>query len=252
MAKREGNDLKFHNRIRWARKAGASRTTLALTVLMLTVEGGCVSSKQLEEQAWRECDLAEGVGPCDAYLNAFPGGLHAAVASDKKYGLMWKDTEREDSIRSYRSFLDQVPKTYPNYSVAAARLGKLETEDNAAWARALKGGTVSAFEQYLRRRGTPIHAEEAAKRLDDKLWQVAKSSDTDEAYQKYLNAQPNGAHVEEARQELNPASMRNCILRKLRVQGYHDRIDCIMNYKNPICQNISRYNAEVDAYNGCK
>lgn len=252
MGKRMGEHMRFATRIHWAKSAVSSRTTLALMVLILTVEGGCSSRKQLEQRWWHECEVAEERFPCEVYLDAFPVGLHAGAASDRKHHIMWKNAEREDSIHGYRQLLDQIPRGDPNYPVAAARLKTLENEDNLAWAHALKSGTVSAFEAYLRRDGTPLYAEEAEKRLDEKAWQAVKASDTNEAYRKYLSAHPNGAHVAEARQELDPASTRNCVLRKLRARGYNDRVDCIMNYRNPVCADISRYNAEVDACNECR
>lgn len=249
-SKRMGEHVRFLTRIHWARSAVSSITTLALISLILTVEGGCSSRKQLEQRWWHECEVAEEIFPCEVYLDAFSVGLHAGAASDRKHHIMWKNAEREDSILGYRQLLDQIPRGDPNYSVVAARLEKLEKEDNLAWARALKSGTVSAFEEYLRRQGTLPHAEEAAKRLDDKMWQAVRRSDTNEAYQKYLSAHPNGAHVAEARQEIEPTA-NNCVVRKLKAQGYNDRINCMIKYHNPICTNISRYNAKVDAFNEC-
>jgi len=44
---------------------------------------------------------------------------------------------------------------------------------------------------------------------------------------------------------------KDCIKTKLEEKGYTDGIDCIMEFDNPICDDISRYNAEVDASNEC-
>jgi hypothetical protein len=45
--------------------------------------------------------------------------------------------------------------------------------------------------------------------------------------------------------------MSTCIGGKLKAKGYEDGIDCIQNFTNPICEDISRYNAEIDASNEC-
>jgi hypothetical protein len=42
-----------------------------------------------------------------------------------------------------------------------------------------------------------------------------------------------------------------CAYEKLKKQGYSDCIDCMRNYNDPVCKNIDRYNAEVDAKNEC-
>jgi membrane protease YdiL (CAAX protease family)/uncharacterized protein YjbI with pentapeptide repeats len=232
--------------------AHATYNALFFMGVFLSSGRDILSSKHLlEEHQWRACEIADAVDPCEVYLQEFPVGSHARTVLDKKHNLMWKRAEREDSVHGYRSFLDEIPREDPNYSVAEARLKKLEIEDNVAWSYALKSGTAGAIEKYLQRNGTPLHAEEAARRLDDKAWQIARASDTDDAYQKYLSVHPDGAHAAEARQELDPASTKTCVVRRLKAQGYNDRVDCIVNYQNPICQNISRYNAEVDANNEC-
>jgi hypothetical protein len=46
--------------------------------------------------------------------------------------------------------------------------------------------------------------------------------------------------------------MDNCVTSKLEEQGYPDGIDCIENFDNPVCDNVSRYNAEVNATNECQ
>ena len=154
---------------------------------------------------------------------------------------MWKVVQSEDFTPNvdvsqisrlqflYRSFLDQVPENDPTYRLAAARLetlDKLETKDNSAKA--------------------------TAKNLDEEAWQRAKAANTREAYQKYVSAHAWGTHFSEAIRELGPASTKTCVLRKLKQRGYDDGIDCIMNYEDPVCKNISRYNAEVDASNECR
>jgi hypothetical protein len=44
---------------------------------------------------------------------------------------------------------------------------------------------------------------------------------------------------------------RSCEIEYLEKQGITDGIDCIIDNTNPICEDIERYNAEVDASNYC-
>lgn len=53
------------------------------------------------------------------------------------------------------------------------------------------------------------------------------------------------------RVEKNDARIAQCVYARLAAQGYTDRIDCIIEYKEPTCANQLRYNAEVDASNAC-
>lgn len=48
-------------------------------------------------------------------------------------------------------------------------------------------------------------------------------------------------------------SFRNeCEKSKLAIAGYTDGINCIQNHDLPVCKDIKRYNAEVDASNACR
>ncbi len=49
----------------------------------------------------------------------------------------------------------------------------------------------------------------------------------------------------------NDKKIRDCTLEKLEEKGYTDGVDCIMEFDNPICEPIERYNAEVYAGNDC-
>lgn len=51
--------------------------------------------------------------------------------------------------------------------------------------------------------------------------------------------------------EANEEAQQTCIKEKLEAKGYTDGIDCIMEFDNPVCEPIERYNAEVDASNEC-
>ncbi len=42
-----------------------------------------------------------------------------------------------------------------------------------------------------------------------------------------------------------------CISDYLAKKGYTDGLDCVQNYDNPICKNVDRYNAGIDAENTC-
>ncbi len=47
------------------------------------------------------------------------------------------------------------------------------------------------------------------------------------------------------------AAEKKCETDELAAKGYTDGVDCTNDYNNPICKKDGRYNAEVDAYNGC-
>lgn len=51
--------------------------------------------------------------------------------------------------------------------------------------------------------------------------------------------------------EKKESDLKQCINTKLASSWYNDGIDCIQNSENPKCEDISRYNAEVDASNWC-
>ena len=44
----------------------------------------------------------------------------------------------------------------------------------------------------------------------------------------------------------------DCLRAKLVEQGYTDGIDCMENFNDPVCEEMARYNAEVDASNECR
>jgi hypothetical protein len=45
--------------------------------------------------------------------------------------------------------------------------------------------------------------------------------------------------------------IEKCIKNKLSALGYNDGVDCIMEFNNPVCEEIDRYNAQVNASNDC-
>lgn len=49
----------------------------------------------------------------------------------------------------------------------------------------------------------------------------------------------------------NEQAELKCIQDKLVAEGYTDGLDCIQEYDNPICEDIERYNAEIDASKEC-
>ena len=49
----------------------------------------------------------------------------------------------------------------------------------------------------------------------------------------------------------NLAKQKECTVAKLVAKGYTDNIDCFPDYQNPICQDTTRYNAQVNANNDC-
>lgn len=54
-------------------------------------------------------------------------------------------------------------------------------------------------------------------------------------------------------QEKTEKTLQDCISNKLEKKGYKDNFDCIMEYfDNPVCQDLDRYNAGIDASNECE
>ena len=43
----------------------------------------------------------------------------------------------------------------------------------------------------------------------------------------------------------------NCVNEKLKEKGYVDGVDCIQDFTNSICEDTTRYNAQVNADNEC-
>lgn len=54
-----------------------------------------------------------------------------------------------------------------------------------------------------------------------------------------------------ARIEARTAAHDQCVKDKIVAAGYTDGLNCIGSYENPICQDTTRYNTEVNASNDC-
>jgi hypothetical protein len=73
----------------------------------------------------------------------------------------------------------------------------------AEWRWATIQDVEDAYAEYLRERPDGRHADEAARRLDDKVFERTAADDTIRAYEAYLKAYARGRHAEEARTRID-------------------------------------------------
>ncbi|MFA6132353.1 MAG: hypothetical protein WC702_04845 [Patescibacteria group bacterium] len=69
--------------------------------------------------------------------------------------------------------------------------------------------------------------------------------------EKAANLESSGYNECVARIEARTAAHTQCVKDKIVADGYTDGLDCIGSYENPICQDTTRYNTEVNASNDC-
>jgi SPOR domain len=74
------------------------------------------------------------------------------------------------------------------------------------WSEANTLNTIAAYQTFLSKYPSDVHAADAKSRIaelrDEQAWSTAQVASTAEGYQQYLTAEPNGAHAQAARDEI--------------------------------------------------
>ncbi len=74
------------------------------------------------------------------------------------------------------------------------------------WSQASTLNTIAAYQTFLSKYPTDVHAADAKSRIaalqDEQAWSTAQVASTAEGYQQYLTAEPNGVHAQAARDEM--------------------------------------------------
>lgn len=66
------------------------------------------------------------------------------------------------------------------------------------WDRAMKEGSLSAYETFLHSHPDSEHAQEAIRRIDEMHWKQARDTNSVESYRSYIDRHPEGAHYRQA------------------------------------------------------
>jgi hypothetical protein len=74
------------------------------------------------------------------------------------------------------------------------------------WSKAIATNTIGAYQEFLAKYPTDVHATDARSRIvklqDEQAWTAAQLASSVDGYQQYLSAEPNGAHAQTARTEI--------------------------------------------------
>ncbi len=77
---------------------------------------------------------------------------------------------------------------------------------NTQWSKATASNTVVAYQEYLSKYPTDVHAADAKSRIahleDRQAWDTAQMASSVDGYRQYLSIQPNGDHARAAREEI--------------------------------------------------
>jgi outer membrane protein assembly factor BamD (BamD/ComL family) len=73
------------------------------------------------------------------------------------------------------------------------------------WSQANAMNTIAAYQTFLSKHPSDVHAVDAKSRIaalqDEQAWSTAQVASSVQGYQQYLSAEPNGVHVAAAREE---------------------------------------------------
>jgi outer membrane protein assembly factor BamD (BamD/ComL family) len=128
-------------------------------------------------------------------------------------------------------------------------LGCSSTE--ADWQQATSGGTIAAYQDFLKSHPNGQHADEARNRIhlleDDQAWMTAMNTNTEQSYQQYLGAQPTGKHVQDARDHIT-ALQRAAAWKTAQAQGTPAALQAFLQ-KYPEGAEADEAHAQLDKLN---
>ncbi len=202
------------------------RTPLDVAAEAGSREAEALLDRHLDDAAFAEAKRHDTVASYREYLAAYPQGMHAAEARERRAAAKLRDEDdaayaeakRLDTVASYavylRSYSGGLHASEARALQAAARVRE---EDDAAFAEAERHDTVASYREYLAAYPQGIHAAEARERRaaaklrdeDDAAYAEAKRLDTVASYSAYLSSYPGGLHASGARTLLARARDRD-------------------------------------------
>ena len=157
---------------------------LALIGLLLVVAGltSCASGPSLDEQ-WSTVMRADNIVLYERFLAHNKDSRYSAQGESRLAELLWKNATMIDSIDIYSNYASRYPKS-ENVPLAKKRIAELHEVE---FSEILKNPTVSAYEDFLRKRSSSPHATEILASLDDLMWASAQANDVALEYRRYID-----------------------------------------------------------------
>jgi len=162
--------------------------------------------------------------PQPTFPQVKPAKSISSPAEGKSDKHAWQQACKENTVASYKAYLNDDGTAKKYAKIAQSRIQVLENEankyaieaDKKAWQQACKENTVEAYQAYLEGDTLKKHADEAKKQIqvlypevDKKAWQEACEKNTLKAYQTYLNSNIlEKKYASEAKKRLEKAEKR--------------------------------------------
>ena len=207
-----------------ASKDERGRTPLDVAAEVGSREAEVLLDRHLDDAAYAEAERHDTVASYREYLAAYPQGMHAAEARDRRAAAKLRDEDdaayaeakRLDTVASYSAYLSSYPRGL-HASGARTLLARARDrdEDRAAFTEAKHLDTVAGYDRYLESRSRGRHVVEARRlraaafrREDAAAFSRAAQRDTVGAYGRYLTSYPEGSFREQAQRLRAAAQLR--------------------------------------------
>ena len=192
------------------------RTPLDVAAEAGSREAEALLDRHLDDAAFAEAKRHDTVASYREYLAAYPQGIHAAEARERRAaaklreedGAAFAEAKRLDTVASYSAYLRSYSGgLHASEARALQAAARVREEDDAAFAEAKRHDTVASYREYLAAYPQGIHAAEARERRaaaklreeDGAAFAEAKRLDTVASYSAYLSSYPGGLHASGAR-----------------------------------------------------
>ncbi len=124
----------------------------------------------------------------------------ASCASDEQ---AWEDAVEENTIESYKEYLEK----YPEGEYAQEAKDEIhELSEAVAWEDAVEKNTVESYKEYLEKYPEGEYAQEAKDEIHELseavAWEDAVEENTIESYKEYLEKYPEGEYAQEAKEKI--------------------------------------------------
>jgi hypothetical protein len=154
------------------------------------------------QRDWEEAAGQDRISAYEAFIAKHPEGKQAREARARLRALRPPPLESpaQQSIAKDDLFSDAFLKRHQQGLLMAAEPGEGEKEE-IAFAEAARGGTIPAYEAFLRRYPSGARTGEAGQRLEALYFKQAQNEDTVAAYERYLQRYPQGTFAGQARSQ---------------------------------------------------
>ncbi|MCX7815959.1 MAG: caspase family protein [Syntrophales bacterium] len=199
--------------------------------------------------------------PADVFVLAVPGSegvVEKKEETTEEEKRLWENVSRENSISSYKRYLELYPKGMFQ-GAAKARIQALEEreiieQDVAYWGRIKDSKNAADFDSYIERFPKGLFVDMAvasAKRLraatsvlgelevEEALWEKVRDSKDPEEVRKYLHRYPLGIYADQAKRRIDNL---------LAVRDRHDNLELRLWKKIENSRNIEDYKNYLQMY----